>query len=91
MSASSSFKNYRAALRDAWDEPALPYFGTQLQDLVFITDGNPKLTPEVCFGCVVVAMAGWERSIYQGLATTKGDEHLILNLLCEVDWLRFVF
>jgi hypothetical protein len=40
MSPSSSFKNYRAALRHA-KPPAMPYMGSVCGDLTFIDEGNP--------------------------------------------------
>eukprot|EP01094_Clydonella_sp_ATCC50884_P020725 TRINITY_DN4364_c0_g1_i1.p1 TRINITY_DN4364_c0_g1~~TRINITY_DN4364_c0_g1_i1.p1 ORF type:complete len:880 (-),score=376.47 TRINITY_DN4364_c0_g1_i1:260-2899(-) len=40
MDPSSSFKNYRKAVRAAM-MPALPYLGVYLTDLTFIEDGNP--------------------------------------------------
>lgn len=43
MSMSSSFKTYRAALTAMREtqQPALPYIGVFLTDLVFLEDGNP--------------------------------------------------
>jgi len=39
-SHTSSYKEYRAALRRA-ELPAIPYIGIWLTDLTFIEDGNP--------------------------------------------------